>query len=176
MGIDDATRCDLHANGQHISTTVGRLAPIKPPPKRKPSVQALAAENAGVEILDDDLTGNTLSRVVWEKTPRIEAHKLDVVSLKNYPGVYAMHVGDADFWFHKLVDDYGNDTTAWEISIKPVRGDVLVEDVQYTIPDESGNKEYSAILLTTRRILREGRDFTYVRELTDDRSEDESRE
>lgn len=165
LGVSDTARCDLHANGQNISTTVGRLAPIKPPPKRKPSRQMLAADSAGVEVLDDDLTGNILSRVVWEKTPMIEAHDLNTVSLKDYPGVYALHVGDTEFWFYRLIHDYGNDSTAWEIAIKPARGDVLVEDVQYAIPDESGNKAYSAILLTTRRILRAGRDFTYVRQL-----------
>lgn len=165
LGVNDASRCEVHANGQRFSTTVGRLAPIKPPPKRKPSRQAVAAEAVGVEILDDDLTGNRLSRVVWQKTPTIETHELDVVSLKKYPGIYALHVGDVDFWFRKLIHDYGNDVTAWEMEIKPARGDVLVEDVQYAIPDERGNKAYSAILLTTRHLLREGRDFRYVRQL-----------
>lgn len=172
LGVSDTARCELHANGQHISTTVGRLVPIKPPPKRKQSRQALAAEQADVEVLDDDLIGNTLSRVVWQKTPTLEAHELDVVSLAKYPGVYALHVGDAEYWFYRLIHDYGNDSTAWEIDIKPARGDVLVEDVQYAIPDESGNKAPSAILLTTRRTLREGKDFTYARQLEYDESDD----
>jgi hypothetical protein len=140
--------------------------------QRRASRQALAADNAGVEIVDDDLSYNTLTRVVWEKTPTIETHQLDVVSLENYPGVYALHVGDADFWFYRLVHDYGNDWTAWEVEITPARGDVLVEDVQYAIPDESGNKGYSAILLTTRRVLREGKDFRYARQLDYDEDDD----
>lgn len=174
LGATDTTRCEVNAGGQRIATSVGRLAPIKAPKpsKRKPSLQYLAAEAMPVEILDDDLTGNTLSRVVWEKTPIIETNDLEALSLDNHPGIYGLHVGDVEYWFHKLIDDYGNASTAWEIQITAARGDVLINDVQYAIPDESGDKADSAILLTTRRILREGKDFRYVRELVDERDND----
>lgn len=174
LGLDDNTRCEVYADGKRIPTTIGKIAP---PPReriRRPSKQLQAAESMNVVVLDDDLEGNTLTRVVWgEKTSTIEVHDPSLVSLADksneYPGIYALHVGDTDFWFHKLIDDYGNDTTAYEIDIYPARGDVLVEDVQYAMPEENGLKAYSAILLTTRKILREGKDFKYVKVLTDER-------
>ena len=174
LGIPDSAQCEVRTKQQTIRTPVGQLAPIKPQrvSKRKPSVQALAADHANVDVLDDDLSGNTLSRVVWERTSTIETHELNVVSLDDYPGVYAVHVGDPEFWFYRLIHDYANDHTAWVIEIKPARGDVLVEDVRYSIPDESGNKGYSAILLTTRSLLREGKDFTYGQELKYDQDSD----
>ena len=179
LGISPSAKCDVTCSADRLVTRVEKLpefflelkqkeklATIKA--KRKPSKQFIAASEMNIEILNDDLTDTSFSRVVWEKQSTITTNDLELVGLSHYPGVYGIHVGDVDFWFNKLIDDYGNDDHAWEINIKPAKGDVLVEDVQYAIPDESGFKADSGILLTSRRLLREGRDFHYVREMSID--------
>jgi hypothetical protein len=181
-GMPPTTRCDVNVSAhtsiaqlpQMLQTMRDQARMAQRKSARKPSKQLLAADQMHAEILNDDVSDTTFSRVIWQNSNSVETNSLDVLGLADssgqFPGVYGLHVGDVDFWFHKLIDDYGNEATAWEIEILPARGDVLVEDVQYAIPDDSGFKAESGILLTTRKILREGKDFKVVREMTDDRT------
>jgi hypothetical protein len=181
FGLAPDSRIGLWHNGRSQTIRLSDLKPLraiaaKPQKARKPSPQLAAAEAMGVMIEDDDAFGATFERVVWERVSRIEAHDPAIVSLATernaYPGVYALHVGDPEFWFHKLINDYGNEPTAWVIEIIGAKGDVVVEDVQYTMKsDAAGYAEEgdASILLTRRRFLKEGVDFTYVRQLSDAR-------
>lgn len=177
LGLDEHQRCDITAGGERVATTLGRLtavparqAALNEAAKEAPSGQAIAAEGMRASLVSDDLSGMTMARVVWEREPEIRLHDPETVSLADQrgltPGTWALHVGDPEFWHTKLSQDYGRDDTAWEIEILPAPGDVLVEDVQYAMPEEDGSRGDSAILLTDRRVLREGVDFRYVRELS----------
>jgi hypothetical protein len=127
--------------------------------------------------LEDATTSSSWGRVVWKRQPTINTHTLDVVGLakdsKEYPSLRAIHVGDDEFWFKQLSNDYGRDDKAWSIDIYPVEGDYYTDDPQYAIPDEYGNKGDSQILITKRKVLKEGVDFDYGREFTSKDLEEE---
>jgi len=151
---------------------------------KHPLLTPKTAEDAEIDRLEyeceleDATTSSSFGRVVWERTPTIETHTLDVVGLAKspaeFPTLRGIHVGDTDFWFNQLVEDYSRDAHAWEIDIYPVEGDYYTDDPQYVIPDESGNKGDSYVLITRRKVLKEGVDFNYVRELTAEDLPDES--
>jgi hypothetical protein len=121
-------------------------------------------------------TGHVWERVVWRHEPTIKPNRLDQVGLaensNEFPALRALHVGDPDFWFSKLVNDYDRKPRAWVIEIYPVEGDMLADDPQYNIPDVDGNKATSKVLITRRSVLKEGEDFDFVRELGEDDLED----
>lgn len=115
----------------------------------------------------------TCERIVWEKESIIETNELSDVGLGNdVPGVYGVHVtSDIEFWFTQLVHDYGRDSLAYVIEIMCLDDDVLVEDTQ--IMDRDAVSASSHVLLTTRKQLVLGKDFKYVRTLTDADLEEE---
>lgn len=134
------------------------------------------ADMPHVGVVDDAPGDHTVAtRVVWERPTEILGNTLDVVGLgemsNDYQGVYALHIGDPDFWFKKLQEDYGRDGDAYVVEIQVLPTDVIVEDVQYNMPEEYGPRGDSGILLTTRACLQEGKDFRIVRKLVDDREE-----
>jgi hypothetical protein len=118
----------------------------------------------------DDATGATYERVVWKHSATLKTNTLDRVGLagtsSEYPSLRALHVGDPDFWFERLVEDYSRASRAWVIEITPVEGDYITDDPQYVIPDAGGNRADSQVLVTQRTVLREGVDFEYSRELS----------
>jgi hypothetical protein len=109
----------------------------------------------------------TCERIVWEKDSVIETNELDDVGLgPNVPGVYGVHVtSDIEFWFNQLVEDYGRDPLAYVVEIICLESDVLVEDNQ--IMDRDAVSASSHVLLTTRKQLILGKDFKFVRTLTE---------
>lgn len=176
LGVDRHTPCQVTVHGQRHPCTAatlmdlpGRLADVAERAARAPSRQALAADALRASVIDDDLARMTLSRVVWgEPGDVIRANAPGSVGLEGdtvVSGIYALHVGDVEFWHERLCNDYGRDGEAWEIEITPAPGDVLVDDPQYAIPEEDGSKADSAILLTDRKVLRAGVDFRAVRRL-----------
>jgi hypothetical protein len=180
LGLSPNQACAVTVGGERMPCTVSKLCGIpdlltarRRDARRPLSRQFMAAEEFGVEILQHDLRHTTLSRVVWGKKDSIQTNEPSMVGLdtRNGPvsGIMALHVGDPEFWHAKLEEDYGRTGEAFELEIIPTAGDVLVEDVQYTIPEDDGSKADSAILLTTRRVLRQGKDFRVVRELCVDR-------
>jgi len=160
-----ASEADILANW-------GRLSPIEK--KIYGRTFGVSAAKTAFLDLEEVEAGDVFERVVWERTSVIETAPLDDLGLKATSGLYGVHVGDPDFWFAQLVSDYGREPQAWVIEIKAVAGDGLADDSQYAIPDETGNKAYSRILVTKRPELREGVDFQYMRELDmDDLPEEE---
>lgn len=131
-----------------------------------------------IDVADERATDvytdlGTCERVVWERTNVIETGDLSDVGLgEDVLGVYGLHVtSDVEFWFTQLVNDYGRDTTAYVIEIQCLDTDVLVEDNQ--IMDRDAVSASSHVLLTTRKQLVLGKDFKYVRTLTDADLEEE---
>ena len=139
--------------------------------------QILPAQVADEQIGEwNEADGETCTRIVWEKTSRIETNDLDQVGYKNVEGVYGLHVtGDIEYWFNQLVKDYDRDSTAYVIEIICLDTDVYVDDNQIMDKSESGD---SYVLLTTRKELYLGKDFRYVRTLTEEdlEPEDEAEE
>ena len=129
--------------------------------------------------LEDATTSTSFSRVVWDHKSSIKTHKLGDIDLDpngaEFPTLRGIHVGDPDFWFKQLVNDYNREPRAWVIDILPVEGDVYIKDPNYTIPPEFGEKGDSYVLITKRTSLKEGVDFDYVRELTEDDLPEEER-
>jgi hypothetical protein len=109
----------------------------------------------------------TCERIVWDKESIIETNELSDIGLGNdVPGVYGVHVtSDVEFWFTQLVHDYGRDSLAYVIEIACLETDVLVEDNQ--IMDRDAVSADSGVLITTRKQLVLGKDFKYVRTLTE---------
>jgi len=109
-------------------------------------------------------------RVVWGKETTLKPQDLTDIyqvsnqDIKGFSGG-AFYVGDPDFWYEQLSHDYGRSGIAYVVEIKTVDGDFVTEDVSYGIPPETGTKGYSKILVTSRSVLHEGKDFKYVREI-----------
>jgi hypothetical protein len=177
---------DVKINSGQIRTTPSRIVndlaswaeslSAKNKTRRKSKLEKIA-DLMGVEVIEPDTRGSSFSRVEWQRPNTIKTHDPETVSLtketNQFPGVYALHVGDPEFWFYQLIHDYGYDETAFELQIFPARGDILVEDVQYSTrdgiqndqPNPAGDVGDSAILLTTRPILHLGKDFRYTNQL-----------
>ena len=132
-------------------------------------VKKLEYEHELISLAEE--MGN-FERVVWERQPVLKTHTLDIVGLvdsaKEYPHLRAVHVGDPDYWFNRLAEDFGRESKAWVVEIYPTEDDYLCDDVQYAMDPSGGNKAYSAILITPRTQLVEGKDFRYVKELTEE--------
>jgi hypothetical protein len=122
------------------------------------------AEDRATDIYTDL---GTCERVVWDREDVIETGPLSLVGLgDDVPGIYGLHVtNDIEFWFTQLVNDYDRDTTAYVIEIQCLDTDVLVEDNQ--IMDRDAVSASSHVLLTTRPQLVLGKDFKYIRTLTE---------
>lgn len=109
-------------------------------------------------------------RVMWEKETTLKPQDLTDIyqvsnqDIKEFSGG-AFYVGDPDFWYEQLSHDYGRSGIAYVVEIKTIDGDFVTEDVSYAIPPEMGTKGYSKILVTSRSVLHEGKDFKYVREI-----------
>lgn len=119
------------------------------------------------EINTDDAEGSYL-RVVWEKQSTLKPQKLsDIYSLTNVGNFSggAFYVGDPNFWYKQLCQDYGRYGIAYVAKIKTVNGDFVTDDVSYQLPPEMGMKGFSKILVTSRSVLHEGKDFKYIREI-----------
>jgi len=115
--------------------------------------------------------GDVVERVIWGRIPKeIECHSLSAVDLPSHSGIYAVHVtSDSDYWIDRLWKDYDRPKrSAKVISIRIAPGDILVEDNQYSMDPDGGDRADSAILLTTRRVLRRGTDFVAPRDKFDD--------
>jgi len=180
LGVEPAAPCEVGADGRtvraelarlHLAPDLARAAAARE--TRPPSPMVAAAERMGAAVLDADVGGATLARVVWAPAPpeEILAHDPAVVGLAcrrgAHPGVWALHVGDPGFWHVRLASDYGRCGPAWELEITAAPGDALVEDVQYALPEQDGERGDSAILLTRRRALRSGTDFRIARRMAD---------
>lgn len=78
-------------------------------------------------------------------------------------GVYGVWVsGDTDYWKDRLVKDYGADESeAKNIKIRAAAGDKMIEDFAYMTDPDTGIKADSAILLTTRPVLKYGIDWVF---------------
>jgi hypothetical protein len=144
----------------------------KPRPAKKPirivHPEILRTAEEYCNTLDTNTKNVPFQRVIWTRDKVLEANDLGEIGLTSVPGVFGIHVtNDPEFWFTQLVNDYDRDEIAYLIEIIGQAGDVLVEDPQYCIPPEVGEKADSSILLVSRNKLIEGRDFCYVRTLTE---------
>ncbi|MBU2249172.1 MAG: hypothetical protein KKD77_20665, partial [Gammaproteobacteria bacterium] len=105
--------------------------------------------------------GQTGQRVVYgEVQDKIPLNPALALGLPESKGIYAVHIGDVDYWRGRLEKDYGRDpqeSTVIEIRITPE--DMIAKDIQYMTDPETGEKADSGILLTTRKFLRRGVDF-----------------
>jgi len=118
------------------------------------------------EVKTEDAEDSYL-RVVWEKKAMNPQKLSDIyhhTDFGNFSGG-AFYVGDPDFWYKQLCHDYGRSGVAYVAEIKTVKGDFVTDDVSYQIPPEMGMRGFSKILVTSRSILHEGKDFTYIREI-----------
>jgi len=127
----------------------------------------LFAEDQGLEY-STLIEGDILSRVVWfpegEVPDSIETNRLGVLGFDVVDkglSLRGVHVtDDVEFWVARLFLDYGNDVSdARVIEIVPDIGDILVDDIQYSVPSEDGSKADSRILITNRKTLVKGKDF-----------------
>ena len=130
-----------------------------------------------IDVADERATDihenlGSCERIVWEKQNVIETNDLDSIGYgPNVPGVFGVHVtGDVEYWFNQLVRDYDRPALAYVIEIDCLDTDVLVEDNQIMDKTETGD---SHVLLTTRDKLILGKDFRYVRTLTEADLEEE---
>lgn len=119
--------------------------------------------------LDEEWTpqaGEEVERVIFGDVPDVlNANSLSVIDLSGPEGVFGLHAGDPSFWKDKLVGDYGYDPSDAKIIFLTVaESDRIVEDHQYKIPEESGEKGSSFIVLTARKILRKGIDYRVANE------------
>ena len=121
-----------------------------------------AADRLGFFVEDTNLANDEFDRVIFGEVPDVlELNELDVVGGDESHPVYGgVHVGDVEYWAERLAHDYGYDLKdAKAIVIYSDEGDVLADDPQYAIPDESGIKAESGILVTARKELKRGIDF-----------------
>lgn len=149
----------------------------------------LDAAGLDFEEVDD---GHIFERVVWSsKYPtRVETNSLESLDMPpSNEGIYGVHAsGDPVYWVWRLERDYMNDPNeAWIISIDGRAGEAWVEDPQQQQGPSGGGSgpsdfddeeeavdewenlypedafdDSSVVLITRRRHLREGRDFTVV--------------
>jgi hypothetical protein len=129
--------------------------------------EAAKAAVERVDALDLDETtpikaGEEVSRVIWGTVGDvIELQTLDNLDIAQGERVVrGVHFGDTDFWTEKLAEDYGRDPeSATIIDITVADGDRLLEDTNYSTPEEGGERAYSGVLATARTVLRRGIDF-----------------
>jgi len=119
------------------------------------------------EVKTEDAEDSYL-RVVWKKESTFKPQKLSEIynhtDFGNFSGG-AFYVGDPDFWYKQLCHDYGRSDVAYVAEIKTIKGDFVTDDISYQIPPEMGMKGFSKILVTSRSVLHEKKDFKYVREI-----------
>lgn len=107
------------------------------------------------------------TRVVWgvKRGDVLDMHspaELDVPNGDHYDALGAIHVGDTDYWANRLAEDYDRDRDAAQvIKIRSLPDDVLVDDFQYVMDPEGGDKAVSNILLSRRKYLRYGKDWVF---------------
>ncbi len=136
------------------------LTPITPKENKK-RINAFIKVNPDREITQVE-EGDTFNRVVWGELPDvIDPNDLDMVSLEGVGNnLRALHVTeDPEFWSKKLQEDYEQEGPGTVIEIEAMEGDILTDDPQYAIPEESGYKADSGVLVTGRKIFRKGKDF-----------------
>ena len=107
--------------------------------------------------------GDIVQRVVWdvERGDDIEPNELGMIGLAgDSRNVGGLHFGDADYWRERLNEDYGREGGD-VINIIVAEGDRIMEDRQYATDPDTGEKAYSAILLTSRKVLRYGIDWVF---------------
>lgn len=104
-----------------------------------------------------------LYRVIWTSpTQDIIPNTLDAVGLadssKDFPNLRAVHItNDPEYWADKLTEDYERGGKYHIVEIEAIEGDAIADDPQYAIPDESGYKADSHILVTSREAFKRQR-------------------
>lgn len=101
--------------------------------------------------------GETFARVVWERKKSYPTNDADTVGFEDNDRVRGVHCGDPDYWCCKLEQDYNRDREdARLIYVMARKGDHFCEDPLIIDKTSTGD---SGVLLTTRKVLKEGRDF-----------------
>jgi len=105
--------------------------------------------------------GDTVQRVVYGKIgSRITPNTTGVLNIPGDPDIGGLHVTrDVNFWKKQLNRDYNRpEKSAQIIHIKVAPGDIFLADHNFTRLPES-ERPSSAILVTSRKILKQGEDF-----------------
>ena len=109
--------------------------------------------------------GETFQRVVWETVGdgTLEPNKLDAVDLNPSDEVSALHItSEPESWATQLREDYDRGGRYRIITIAAMPGDIVIEDVQQSLPSEIfGRKLDSGILVTGRPLLKRKSDGVY---------------
>ena len=137
-----------------------RLPPITPEENKK-RIEAFIKANPYREITPLE-EGDVFTRVVWGEIPDvIDPNSLDIVGMEQVgDDLRAIHVTDEpEFWSQKLQEDYGREGPGTVVEIEAMEGDILTDDPQYAIPEETGYMADSKVLITGRKIFRKGKDF-----------------
>lgn len=111
------------------------------------------------------LPGDVEYRVVYDIKKGQDIPTNDLTSIGvvgNSHNVFGIHVGDPDYWKQRLNKDYDR-KNGKVIKIIFKEGDRLLEDNQYMTDPDSGEKAYSAIILTSRKVLKYGLDWTLTK-------------
>lgn len=146
---------------KHLEIIGSTLLPALTVAENKKRIEKFIEKNPNREIIPTD-EGDTFLRVIWGKVPEaIDLNDLDVVSLEPVGDeLRAIHVTEEPiFWAKKLEEDYSLSGRKTTIEVSTMGGDILTDDPQYALPEDSGYKADSHILVTGRRILRKGKDF-----------------
>ncbi len=105
-----------------------------------------------------------VQRAVWnvKKGDELELAEPDDLSIDGSKNLGVVHISsESDYWGQKLVDDYDREGEYKIIEIAPTAQDRIIEDIQYAIPDDSGVKKDSGILVTPRKKLIYGKDWVF---------------
>lgn len=106
--------------------------------------------------------GDTVARVVYGKIgSRITPNSTGVLNIPNDPDIHGLHVTkDADFWKKRLNQDFDRPVKdAQVIHIKVAPGDIFLPDHNMIKSQWGNNPPSAAILVTSRKILKQGEDF-----------------
>lgn len=183
----DATADDFEAVGLEVDAAVAKAEASLPPEARaerraareaqeklKPpeeiaesdkDVDAIADQNLPVDggVLTIDAK-TEFNRVVEGAKPgdTLETNSLGALGVEGKSStVRGVHVtDDPEYWKRILEEDYGR-TDQRVIKVRPAPGDRLIEDPQYAMDPEGGDKAHSAILLTKRKTLKYGVDWVF---------------
>lgn len=109
--------------------------------------------------------GDNQTRVVWDLKAG-DTIPLDKPSERGIEGDFdqlgAIHTGDTDYWTERLSEDYNRDASeAKVILIRTDQDDVLIDDPQYAMDPEGGDKATANVLLTARKELKYGVDWVF---------------
>jgi len=106
--------------------------------------------------------GDTVKRVVYGTIgSRITPNSTGVLHIPDDPDIHGLHVTkDPDFWKKRIGQDYDRPVKdAKVINIKVMPGDIFLPDHNMIKSQWGDNPPSAAILVTSRKILKQGEDF-----------------